>query len=158
MLHSTQKAAVLAAFWTVLALPALATMTVAKTADLAFGKLVPGGIAGTVTLSPAGVRSASGVILFAQGVEATGRRAEFTVSGGPANTSCNIGLPADGVIALTGGGSTMVLNSFTSVPSGSIMLDGAGAGTIHVGGTLTVGGAQVAGPYASAFTVSVTCP
>jgi hypothetical protein len=41
MLHSTQKAVVLAAFWTVLALPALATVTVAKTADLAFGKLVP---------------------------------------------------------------------------------------------------------------------
>lgn len=153
-----QKAAVLVAFWAVLALPALATVTVTKTVDLAFGKFVPGGMAGSVTMSPAGVRSASGVILFTQGVGASGSRAEFTVSSGPVNTSCTIALPADGAVALAGDGRTMVLNSFTSLPSGSITLNSAGAGTIYVGGTLSVGGIQVAGPYAGNFSVVVTCP
>ncbi len=153
-----QKAAVLAAFWTVLALPALATMTVIKTGDLAFGKFVPGGMAGSVTMSPAGARSASGVIMFTQGVAASGSRAEFMVSSGPESTSCTIVLPADGAVALAGDGRTMTINRFTSLPSGSITLNSVGAGTIYVGGTLSVGGVQVAGPYADNFSVVVTCP
>lgn len=158
---TVQKAAVLAAFWTVLALPALATMTVAKTADLAFGKLVPGGGVGYVVMSPLGSRTRTGdVILFSQG-GGTGNAASFsvTVSGGIGGSSCAVNTPVNDFVYLTGAGVRMVVNSFTPSPASfTLDVNGAASATIHVGGTLTVGGAQVAGPYASDFTVSVTCP
>lgn len=161
MFRIAQRAAVLAAFWPVLALPVLASVTVTKTADLAFGKLVPGSSVGSVAMSPAGSRSRTGdVTLFSQG-GGTGNAASFlvTVSEGIGFSTCSVILPGNDFIYLTSAGARMVLNSFTPLPA-SITLDGNGtaSATIHVGGTLTVGGAQVSGLYLSNFSVSVTCP
>ena len=158
----TQKAVALAACWLALVLPALA-VTVTKTADLSFGKLVPGLSGGTVTLSSSvdASRTASGVILFTQGAGAAGSRAVFSVTGGPANASCRIVLPANDFVVPGSDGSTLVISSFTSFTNaapGTITLNGLGAGTIYVGGTLRVGGVQPAGAYSDSLTVSVTCP
>lgn len=158
--HPAKKAAVLSVFWTVLALPALAAVTVTKTVDLSFGSLVPGAAPGTVTMNSLnGSRtSTSGVILFTQGAGATGSLAAFSVTGGPPSTACSITLPADTYVYLSGSGNPMAVNTFTSTPASQITLDASGGGTIDVGGTLSVGGAQVAGPYTSSFSVTVTCP
>ena len=157
--HPAKKAAVLAVFWTVLALPALAAVTVTKTVDLSFGSLVPGAAPGTVTMNSLnGLRTSSGVILFTQGAGATGSLAAFSVTGGVASAACSITLPADASIYLAGSGAPMAVNTFTSTPASQITLDASGGGTIDVGGTLSVGGAQVAGPYTSSFSVTVTCP
>ena len=157
--HPAKKAAVLAAFWAVLVLPALAAVTVTKAVDMSFGSLVPGSAPGTVTMNSLnGLRTSSGVILFTQGAGATGSRATFSVTGGPPSTACHISLPTDTYVYLSGSGNPMAVNTFTSTPASQITLDGSGGGTIDVGGTLSVGGAQVAGPYASSFSVTVTCP
>lgn len=161
---SRQKRSVLAAFWTVLALPTLADVTVTKTTDLSFGKLLAGGSGGTVWLSSSveASRTATGVTLITQGAGANGSRAVFSVTGGPPNTLCTILLPVNDVVAL--GSHTMVIGnfiSFTSVPDdpiGTITLNGSGAGTIYLGGTLHVADAQAAGTYANSLSVSVNCP
>ena len=49
----------------------------------------------------------------------------------------------------------MSLGGFNTNPGGAFQLDGTGNGLFHVGGTLTVGNAQVAGAYAGSFQVSV---
>ena len=159
----SRKLAVLVAFWTLLALPAMA-VTINKTVDLSFGKLAPGASGGTVTLSSSmeSSRTASGVTLFTQGAGANGSRAVFSVTGGPPDTLCTIVLPFKDVIVQ--GGNTMAIGhfiSYTSVPDdpiGTITLNGSGAGTIYLGGTLSIGGAQATGSYTNNFSVSVICP
>lgn len=141
--------------------PAWAALTVSKTTDLSFGSMVAGGTSGTVTMSTTGVRSAGGgVYLITQGAGATGSRAVFTVSGGPTNTQCDITLPNDGVVSLTGTGSPMAVNSIASSPSTLITLDGSGGGTIDVGGVLSVGASKAPGSYSdtSNLSLTVTCP
>jgi hypothetical protein len=161
-----QKAAVLAAFWAALALPAVA-VTVTKTTDLSFGKLVPGATNGTVTISPSGGRTgSSSVTLFNQA--STQQAAVFTVSAGPVNTSCTLTVPT-ATSPLSGTGAAMALSNFSAsnvsnsaIPLtnsvGSITLDGLGGYTVKVGATLAVGASEVAGIYTGDFSVTVTCP
>ena len=136
-----------------LALPVSAAVTVTKSQDLSFGAFVPTSGSGTVTIpaEAAGVRTGSGVVLFMQGAGATGQSAVFSVSGGVAGNSCVITLSA---ASLAGPGASMAA-SLTSSPSGAIVLDGSGGGTIYVGGTLAVGAAQTAGSYSDTITVTV---
>ena len=162
------KLAALAAFWAVLALPVLATVTVTKTAELSFGKFVPGVSVGTVTISTSGARSAGGVILFNQA--SAQQAAVFTVSGGTGGASCTLTVPTSVPAPLTGAGASMALSSFyasdasnslrLSPPDSTVLitLDGFGSYTVKVGASLTVGAHQIAGNYASTFSVSVTCP
>jgi hypothetical protein len=49
----------------------------------------------------------------------------------------------------------MSVDTFISTPSATGTLSGGGAQTINVGGTLTVGSAQVVGSYTGTFSVSV---
>jgi hypothetical protein len=165
----TQKAAVLAAFWTALALPALAAVTVTKTADLSFGKLVPGTISGTVTISPIGVRTASSsVTLFNQA--SIQQAAVFTVSAGSVGATCTLTVPTSDPTPLSGIGAPMGLSNFLVINAsnnapitllnsvGSITLDGSGGYSVKVGATLTVGASEAAGAYTGNFSVTVTCP
>jgi len=163
-----RRAAVTAAFCALLALPAGAAVTVTQTAALSFGKLVPGTSGGTVTLSPAGVRSASGVTLFTQG--ATQQAAAFTVVGGTGGAICTLSVPTFAPAPLSLNGAAMGISNFyvsdagnslrLSPPesSASITLDGLGGYSVKVGAMLTVGPNQAAGNYASTFSVSVSCP
>jgi len=140
----------------------LAALVVNKTQDLSFGAVVPGSSAGTVVLTAAGGRSKDGgVFLFTQ--TGTVQVARFTVSGGPPNAVCTIGLPADGTVSVTRtGGGSMALTAFTTdAVDSEITLDGSGnySGGFSVGATLNVLANQTPGSYGpNTFTVSVNCP
>ena len=89
----------------------IAPMTLTKTADLVFGSLAATTKSGTVTMSPAGIRAGKNVILSPT---ATGYPATFNLTG-IANTIFSIILPDS--TTLTGPGSSMKANAFTSTPS-----------------------------------------
>lgn len=128
-----------------------AAIALGNTQALAFGKFVAGS-GGTVTVSPAGGRSASGgVVLVPSG---PGAAAQFVVSG-DANLSYAISLPGNGVVVLTSGANSMAVNNFTSSPSLTGTLGGGGSQTLFVGATLSVGGNQATGSYSGAFDVTV---
>jgi len=107
------------------------------------------GTGGSVTITPAGVRNASGgIVLIASG---PGSAARFTVSGNA--TTYSIALPGTG--ALTGpGGKSMAIGTFTSTPSGIGTLAG-GNQIVTVGATLTVTSQQAPGSYSGAFIIQV---
>lgn len=132
-----------------------AAIAIVNTQALAFGKFVAGS-GGSVTVSPGGVRSASGgVVLVPSG---PGAAAQFSVTGDP-SVIYSITLPANGVVSLTSGGNSMALNNFTSTPSASTpstgLLSAGGSQTLSVGATLSVGSNQASGSYSGTFDVTV---
>lgn len=120
-----------------------AAINIVQVADLDFGSSVQGDIAATVA-------------------PGDGTAASFTVSG-QANTAYTITLPADGTVTMiTGTGASadeqIAVNSFVSNPAvgANGLLDGAGSQTLNVGATRdAISATQVAGNYASNFTVDV---
>lgn len=137
----------LIAFFGLCATPALAVLiSLSKTQNLTFGTFVANP-AGSVTITPVGARNLIGVI----GLSSTWLPAKFTVSG-DAGTSYNISLPTTEM--LSSGGNTMVLDNFTSTPSGSGVLS-AGTETLYIGARLNVGSNQPAGNYTGSFTLTV---
>ena len=126
-------------------------MILAKTSDLAFGKLVPSFSAGTLTISPiTGTRSVTGgVKLFVQGNTTT--RAQYLVTGTNAYTY-SITLPT--TATLTSGVNTMTVNNFISSPVSPGQLT-TGSQILYVGGTLNVNTNQPIGGYSGFFSVSV---
>lgn len=126
-----------------------ADIALGNTQALAFGKFVAGS-GGSVTVSPAGGRSASGgVVLVPSG---PGTAAQFIVSG-DANRSYAISF--NGVVVLTSGANSMAVNNFTSSPSPTGTLGAGGTQTLSVGATLSVGGNQATGGYSGVFDVTV---
>jgi hypothetical protein len=130
---------------------ALADITLTKTADLSFGELVAGGSAGTVVVTPAGARSSTGGVTL--GNSAGAAAASFTVGGTPGATY-SVTLPI--ATSLASGAHIMIVDTFTSSPTGTGQLSGAGAQTLAVGGTLQVGASQASGSYNGFFSVIVT--
>lgn len=128
-----------------------AAIAISNTQALGFGKFVAGS-GGTVTVSPAGGRSASGgVVLVPSG---PGAAAQFIVSG-DANVSYAISLPGNGVVVLTSSANSMAVNNFTSSPSSTGTLGAGGSQTLSVGATLSVGSNQASGSYSGTFDVTV---
>jgi hypothetical protein len=128
-----------------------AVIAISNTQGLAFGKFVAGS-AGSVTVSPGGVRSTSGgVVLMSSGA---GAAAQFAVSG-DANATYVISLPADGTVSLASGANSMAVNTFTSSPSPTGTLGAGGTQTLSVGATLSVGSNQASGSYSGSFDVTV---
>ena len=129
-------------------------IAIAKTADLNFGNLsVSPTIAGTIVLTPGGVRNAAGGVTL-PAVTGTVSAASFTVTGLGTSTFA-ITLPGTITLSDVGLLHTMSLGSFTSTPSSTGTL-AAGSATVTVGGTLTVAAAQAAGTYTNAAGLSVT--
>jgi hypothetical protein len=131
-------------------------VTITNNGDLNFGNVVASVGGGTVTITPAGARSAVGVTLPA--VPGTVTPAHFNVTG-TANFTYTIAITGTPV-TVTSGANTMTVNAFTSTPVAGVgtgLLDGTGAQTIDVGATLVVGANQPAGTYVSGtpFTVTV---
>lgn len=126
-------------------------ISLAKTADLAFGDAVAGGTAGTVVVTPAGARSATGgtTLGSSSGVSA----ASFTVTGDPSSTY-SITLPGSTTLTFAVI-NTMTANTFTSNPSSTGTLSAGGSQTLTVGATLNVGASQAAGTYTGSFNVTV---
>jgi len=136
----------------IIALPGLAQdLMINNTQGLIFGSFAAGS-GGTVTVSSNNVRSASGdVFLFPLGQVSA---ASFTLSGSP-NASYTIELPANNFVKLTAPGGEMVVTDFTSSPSITGQLNGAGSQNLTVGATLIVEGNQAPGAYEGSFSVVV---
>ena len=128
----------------------VAAITISKTADLSFGNVVAGGSIGTVVLSTAGSRSVTGGTTL--GNAGSTAAAAFTVEG-EASATYAITLPAS--TSITSGGNNMTVNTFTSNPSSTGTLSGAGSQTLLVGATLNVSASQATGTYTGSFDVTV---
>lgn len=128
-------------------------ISITNTGDMNFGNVAVSAIAGTVILAPAGTRTLTGGVTLPT-VTGTVTAATFDVTGTGSYTY-TIALPSVG-LTLSNGSETMIVNAFTSIPSGTGALSGLGAQTINVGATLNVGANQAAGTYTSATPFDVT--
>jgi Domain of unknown function (DUF4402) len=129
-------------------------ISIVKDVDMNFGNVaVQSTTGGTVVLSPAGVRTATGGVTLPTTATGTITAASFTVTG-TGNYSYAITLPST-ALTITSGANTMTVTTFTSDPSGVGTLT-AGTQTLNVGATLNVSAAQAAGTYVSATPFDVT--
>ncbi|HSL87222.1 MAG TPA: DUF4402 domain-containing protein [Bacteroidales bacterium] len=136
----------------------VAPITITFATDLQFGNIAAGAAAGSVVLSPAGVRTPTNVTLPA--ITGIVTAASFTVGGTP-NYTYSITLPA-GATTISNGAQTMTVNAWTSNPTPSGTIGAGGTEVLYVGATLTVGANQTPGSYSSSnaggsgdFTVTV---
>lgn len=129
----------------------IAPIAISHVADMNFGRLVPSGVAGTVTLATDGSVLAAGGVATAPGV--TTAAASFHVTGeGTSSISIAVS-PAS--VPVKGAGTDMTLTNWSVNPGATGSLT-AGALDIAVGGRLSVGINQTAGSYTSdPFTVTV---
>lgn len=130
----------------------LTPITITKLTDLNFGSLVAGPLAGTVVVDPFSARTATGGVSL---VNSAFSAAQFNVTGEPL-TPYTITLPnAIQIIHTTNNALSMVVNTFTSDPSGTGTLSALGAQQLNVGATLNVGANQGSGLYTGTFNVTV---
>lgn len=132
-------------------------ITIAMATNLNFGEFAAHTAnPGTVTISTAGAASATEAVLTNS---ASAVAASFSVAG-QANASYSISI-TDNDLTHTDGVTTMALatkhdvDATTADSPASGTLDGTGAQTIYVGGTLTVAAAQAAGTYSGTITATV---
>jgi hypothetical protein len=125
-------------------------ITLVKLTDLRFGDIYTSASAGTVLLTPAGARSATGGASL--GALSPVGSATFTVTGA-ASATYAISLPA--TITLSSPGGTLTVSPVTSTPSLTGLLSATGQQTLAVGGTLNVAANQADGDYAGLFNVTV---
>jgi hypothetical protein len=126
-----------------------------KNVDMSFGNTAVSAMSGgTIVLAPGGTRTVAGGGVTLPATAGTVAAASFTVSG-VASYTFSITLP--GSTVLNGPGSAnMVVDNFTSFPSGSGTLNAGGMQTLVVGATLNVAPAQAAGTYTNPVGVPVT--
>lgn len=128
--------------------------------DMEFGTIIPGNVAGTVTLSPAGIRTATGGIVLVGNGQQAGRfagRGTFLQRVRVRITPNNI--------TLTGPGPSMTVNNVTIDPQGTLLQIGGGPNYrilplngifwFNVGGRLNVGANQPAGFYSGTFNATL---
>jgi hypothetical protein len=127
---------------------------ITNTANMNFGNVAVSAVAGTVVMTPAGVRSVTGGCTLPV-ITGTVAAAAFNVTGAASYTYA-ITLPA-AATTITSGGNTMTVDTWTSTPSGTGTLSAGGSQALTVGATLNVAGSQAAGTYVSGtpFTVTV---
>jgi len=123
----------------------LSPVSVTKSSDLDFGKIIAGASAGTVTLTGAGT--------FTCGVGLTCSGAHNAAAFGVAGSSNEIvTVSADSSVTLTSGSNSMTASL---APTASTLTLAGGVASFNVGGSLAVGGNQAAGAYAGTFNVTV---
>jgi hypothetical protein len=128
-------------------------ISITKNVDMNFGNVaVQASTGGTVVLTPAGVRSATGGVTLPV-TNGTVSAASFTVNGS-GNYTYSITLPST-ALTITSGANNMTVSSFTSSPSAIGTLT-AGTQTLTVGATLNVAAAEPAGTYISETPFDVT--
>ena len=127
----------------------VAPISISASADMDFGTVSPTGTAGTVTVTPAGVRTSVNVDLLG-GLAAA---AAFDVTGEPGQAYF-ITLPSSTM--LSSGGNSMTVDTFTH-DAGALptLPGGTGSETFNVGATMNVGAAQADGTYSGTFAVTV---
>lgn len=128
-------------------------ISLAKTADLQFGRIIARTTANRVTINPTtGARTASlGATTLAPGTPSS--RATFTITGAPGLTS-TITLPATVTLTRSGGGATMTVNTFRRTPTGNPVIPATGSYTLNIGARLNVGANQAMGDYTGSFAVT----
>lgn len=110
-------------------------IAIAKNTDMNFGNVAVAGSAGTVVLSTAGGRTATGGCSLSTANPGTVSAASFAVTGTGTYTY-SITLPSTAT-TIVNGGNSMTVDTYVSSPSGTGALT-AGAQTLLVGGTLHV--------------------
>jgi hypothetical protein len=124
-------------------------IAITKTTDMSFGNLAVGASGGSIILSTASGRTATGDVSYQAAPAATA--AAFDVTGS-AGLSYAITLPTTATI--TSGANSMTINTFVSNPTSPSTLV-AGSNTLLVGATLVVGASQPTGTYTGTFDVTV---
>ncbi len=144
--------------WTVMCLPWMAAQPVqaqslTNTGSLTFGSFTTTG-AGTVTVTPAGSRTGSGLAwLLQSGSGGTG--AAFTLRADP-NTVFAITFSAHGSALLSdGAGHSMALQAFTHDAGITPITSQNGTAQFNVGATLSIGQSLPRGAYSGTFSVTV---
>jgi len=119
---------------------------------LSFGDVSPGISPGSVTVNLSGFRTSIGGVTL--GMSRPASPAIFQVTGTPSRTYSIISPVA--VYLTDGAGNYMLVNNFTSSPSGSGgLLDAGGSQTLTVGGTLNVGANQPGGSYFGVLAMTI---
>ena len=133
----------------------LRAITVTKTSDLRFGTLMRG--AGSITISPSGTRSATGLAAFAPGSTAAAAEFDITGEGGQA-----IGVTVPATFTLTSGANTLTVTTSNNLPGDtSAQTLGSSIGsdatlTVGVGGSLPLTASTPSGTYTGSFTVTAS--
>jgi hypothetical protein len=128
-------------------------IAIANASDMNFGNIAVIATGGTVVLTPAGVRSATGDVTL-PATTGTVSAASFNVTG-TANFTYSITLPA-AAITISNGTDNMTVDTWTSDPTPTGDLGAGGAQTLNVGATLNVAGGESFGTYTGGpFTVTV---
>jgi Domain of unknown function (DUF4402) len=128
--------------------------------DLDFGRVIPAAVAGTVTISPAGVRSTT------NGVVPIGNDFQVARFAGMGTQNQRVRIQVTpNTITLTGPGPAMTVTAFTIGPAPTLQQIGAspnyriqpadGIFWFTVGGTLNVGANQPGGAYSGTFTATL---
>lgn len=150
--------------WAILGVPPTMAITaeviqpisIAELDPLTFGLVIPPGTGtGTVTVSasPSANRSGSNVTFLDSFDFASGR---FGVVG-QADNKVMIILPAipTTLERTASPGPTLTVDTFTSLPSGTVTLSGIGTLILYVGATLHVGALQPAGDYTGTYLLTI---
>jgi len=121
--------------------------------SLDFGSVSPGGLGagpGTVDVNAlSGAQTATNVGV----VSAVTNHGVFNVSG---CNGCAYAVTASAALPLDDGlGNTMAITFTSDSLSGTYTLDGTGADTVYIGGSITVNEAQPSGTYTTSYTVTV---
>lgn len=130
-------------------------LSIAKTADLNFGKFIAGASLGTVVVSTGNAQSVTGGVSTTTAFAASAAAATFTVQDEPLATYA-ISYPNTSVLA--NGGNSLTLDTFTTaVGNGETVgtLPAGGTQTLTIGATAHVAAGQLAGTYSGTFDVMV---
>jgi hypothetical protein len=128
--------------------------------NMEFGRIIPSTTAGTVTLSPNNVRTATGGIVLVGNDHQPGRFAGM----GTFLQRVRVRITPNN-ITLTGPGPSMIVNNVTIDPQGTLLQIGGGPNYrilplngifwFNVGGRLNVGANQPAGYYSGTFNATL---
>jgi spore coat protein U-like protein len=129
-------------------------ITITNTAGLQFGKLARPASAASVTITPAGAVTRTGV--SGVGTQTTSAAA-FSVGGDGAAVFA-IASPSASFSMLAGTSGTIVVTTSLSAATGTLSgtTGTAGTASFTVGGTMPLAANQVAGAYTGTFNVTVT--
>lgn len=117
---------------------------------MAFGDLSSSAQAGTLTISPNGVRSTTGGVTVNTAV--AGSSAAFDVQGTP-NASYSVSFPAS--LNMTNGTNSIVVDNFSYSPNATNVIGAGGQVTLFVGATLNVKSNQAFGSYTGQLSVTI---
>ena len=128
-------------------------IAIVNSGDMNFGNVAVSAVGGTVVLAPASTRTKTGGVTL-PATPGTVSAAHFNITGA-ANFTYAITLPVIST-TVTSGPNNMTVDTFTSTPSLTGLLDGSGNQTVNVGATWNISALQPAGTYVSATPFDIT--